>query len=171
MTEPALEESEPLFWAFGHAVYAAQLLERGVLLLLVVVESEKEKSGLPQTSVGLDDPKSHKTLGTLFNEVLEVEYITEAEKKIIWKAINNRNILVHSYWGKKQTLASLTAPGRKWLVSDLLRRKEQCRKADEIISSCIDRYLSKYGTSIDALSTPLFEQWQNDEEPPDEVLH
>jgi hypothetical protein len=137
----------------------------------LVVSNERKKEGLSQLNAELDNPKSNKTLGPLFNEALKVEYITEPEKKIIWSAIRDRNILVHSYWDAKHTLASLTPEGREWLISDLLQRKEHCRKADDIISSLIDQYLAKYGTSIDSISTPVFEQWVNDVEPPDEVIH
>lgn len=83
MSEPNFKEIEPLFLAFGHAVFAAQLLESGMRLLLFVVEHERDKAGLPKLQIHLDDPNQNKTLGTLFKEVLTVEYITEAENKII----------------------------------------------------------------------------------------
>lgn len=171
MSKPKPQESEPLFWAYGHAVYAAQILEHGIQLLLLVVDNERKKSGLSQLNVELDDPKSKITLGPLFNKALKVEYITKPEEQMIWSAISDRNILVHSYWDEKHILASLNPNGRKWLINDLLQRKEHCRKADSIISSLIDQYLTKYGTSIDALSAPVFEQWKNDVEPPDDVIH
>src|SRR5688572_12013513 len=126
MGAPTLKESEPLFWAYGHAVYAAQSLERGVRLLLEVVDSERRKSSLKPLNFNLDDPNSHKTLGTLFKDVLKVEFVTEAEKKIVWQAVRDRNILVHSYWDEKHTLATLTSKGRKWLIADLLQRKDLC---------------------------------------------
>ncbi|MCP4336150.1 MAG: hypothetical protein GY785_26195, partial [Gammaproteobacteria bacterium] len=130
---PNIKESEILFWAFGHAVYAAQTLERGVKLLLYVVDGEREKSGLPKLFADLDNPRIKKSLGTLFNDALKVEYLTNKEKDIIWAAINVRNVLVHSYWGEKQILASLKPKGREWLVADLLECKEKGQRADKII--------------------------------------
>lgn len=100
-----------------------------------------------------------------------VEYITEQEKKMNRSAIRDRNIFVHSYWDEKHILASLKPNGREWLINDLLQRKEGYRKADSIIPSLIDQYLTKYGTSIDALSIPVFVQWENNVEPPDDVMH
>jgi len=165
------QETEPLFWAYGHAVYAAQLLEHGIRLLLSVIDNERMKSGLPEIKLDIDNKKAHKTLGTLFNDALKLEYITEQEKKIIWLAIKDRNVLVHTYWDDKHITATLKPKGREWLINDLLQRKEHCNKADSIITSLINQYLTKYGTSIDALSAPVVEQWQNDVEPPNDILH
>jgi len=171
MGKPDSKETEPLFWAYGHAVYAAQLLERGMRLLLEIIRKEREKSGVENTGLQLEDIDSIKMLGILFKSVKEVEHITNSEEKIIYKAIKCRNILVHSYWSERQISATLTPEGRKWLIDDLMRRKEDCRKAEDIISSLIDRYLSIHGTTIEALAIPLYEKWQNDELPPDDVIH
>jgi hypothetical protein len=171
MSKPNIRESEPLFWAFGHAVYAAQLLEHGMRLLLHVVNYERQRANLPLATLDIDSSEPPKTLGTLFNEVLAAEYITDAERRFVWAAVRDRNVLVHSYWDEKHTLATLTPKGREWIIADLLERKKRCRRADEIISSLVDRYLAAYGTSISEISAPLFETWQNDNEPPADVLH
>ena len=165
------EETEPLFWAYGHAVYAAQGLEQGLMLLLKVIDGERAKSGLKKLNVELDNPRSHKTIGRLFDEVLGIEYLTEAEKKIIWSAVKTRNVLVHSYWRGKYVRAMLTVDGRKWLIDDLLRKKDLCRKADDIVESLINQYLSKYGYTVGSISSSLVDAlWENENEPPDDLL-
>ena len=170
MTEKNLDEAELLFWAFGHAVYAAQTLERGIKLLLRVIDSEREKSGLPKFFADIDDPKIKKSLGSIFSDALKVEYITEKEKKMIWEAVRTRNILAHSYWGEKQILASLKPKGREWLVGDLFECKAKCQKADKIIESLINQYLAQYGVTVESLSTPIFEEHWENREPPENVL-
>lgn len=170
MSKADAEETGPVFLAYGQAVYAAQLLEHGLRALLNVIDLDRKHSGLEELELELDDPGIQKSLNTLFGDLLRIEYITEAEKKTIRRAIKDRNVLVHSYWGEKNILATLFTDGRAWLIDDLGQRRERCGKANDIVSSIIERYLARYGTSVEALAAPLLEQWRNDAEPPDEVL-
>lgn len=165
----------PVFEAFGAAVFEAQLLEHGLGLLLKVIDHERQKEGLPPGKVDFDRPGAPKTIGKLFQEVRAVEYLTDAERKSIEKGVKMRNFLIHAYWASdgSRVKAMLTARGREWLVEDLDRIRETCRKADRLVSKFVDQYLAKYGTSIGALSEPLWQQFETDvnEEPPDDVLH
>jgi hypothetical protein len=140
MGKPTAEETAPIFAAYGHAVYAAQSLERALRLLLDVVSYKRRERGATPVNVDLDHPDSHKTLRPLFEDVLRVEYVTGAEQKVVWEAVRNRNTLVHSYWDEEHVLATLTPRGRTWLVANLRQHYKRCRKADAIISSMIDRY-------------------------------
>ena len=162
----------PLFEAFGAAVFEAQLLEHGLKLLLKGIDLEREKEGRPPRMVNLDSPDASKTVGQLFREVMSAEYLTDAEHKIISRGIKERNFLVHSYWGHKPTLAMLTVEGRKWLVNDLQRIREACRKAGRLVSTLIDGYLGRmYESSMDELSAPLWEQFESSQDPPIESFH
>ena len=162
----------PLFEAFGAAVFEAQLLEHGLKLLLMGIDLEREKEGRPPRKVDLDSPDAPKTIGRLFREVMSAEYLTDAEQRIISRGIKERNFLVHSYWGKKQTLAMVTLEGREWLIDDLTRIREICRKAGRLVSKLIDGYLARnYGTSMDELSAPLWDQFECSEDPPIDSLH
>lgn len=177
MSEPTIDEisatSAPIFWAYGLAVYHAQLIENGVQLLLLVIAYERKKEGLSVSDLSIDNPRHiENTLGKLFNKARKHGCFTKEDERKVRKAINTRNLLVHAYWRKKKHIKAISTPkGREWLVSNLLKLKEQCREADRIITALIDQYLSLYGTSIEALSPPIPEIWQSDEEPPDHVLH
>lgn len=162
----------PIFWAYGLAVYHAQLIENGLQLLLSVIVHERKKEGLSESDLSIDNSQNVKTLGKLFKDALQHKYFTKEAERKVWKAIDTRNLLVHAYWRKEKNIKALLTPkGREWLVSNLFKLKEQCREADRIITALVDQYLSRYGTSIEALSPPISEIWQSDEEPPDHILH
>ncbi|HJX09355.1 MAG TPA: hypothetical protein VJ733_02510 [Candidatus Binatia bacterium] len=171
MTRSRKADIAPLFEAFGAAVFEAQNLEHGLSLLLSVIDAEFKKTGRVRSRVNLDTPSAPKTVGKLFEEVKLVEYLTEPERKIIARAIRDRNYLVHSYWNGDRITAMMNQKGRNWLVKDLDHLRETCRKADRLVGKLIDRYLKKYGTSLDALSTPLWGKWESGESVPPELLH
>jgi len=174
MSKPTIDEiadaAAPIMWAYGLAVYHAQMFEGGARRLLSVSICERKKERLSATDVSIDNLQNDKRLRRVFQNALKLEHFTEIEKRKVDKAIDTRNRLVHAYWDEKHIKAALTPKGREWLVSDLLKLKEQFREADRIMTSLIDQYLSQYGTSLDAFSPPISEIWQSDEEPPDDVL-
>jgi hypothetical protein len=170
MNDPEQNELTAVFSAYGHAVYSAQILENGIRGLLAIVDHERKKAGKPALKLRLDDADANKTLGTLFEDLMTVEFVTEAEKVLIWRAVHDRNVLVHSYWDEKHILAMLNLEGRDWLIKNLSVRTHRCTKADKITTSFIDTHLREYGTSTDTLLAPLFDHWENDNEPPDEIL-
>lgn len=65
----------------------------------------------------------------------------------------------------------LTPAGRAWLVDDLDKKRLQIREADRLITKFVDSYLAKYGKSVDSLSAHVFDEYVNDDGPPDDVLH
>lgn len=164
-------EIAPLFEAFGAAVFEGQHLEHGLGLLLVLINYVLKAQGKAAARLTVDSPAAPKTIGKLFEEVQVFEYLTEAERKLIQKGVRSRNVLVHSYWKNERIAATTTPAGRKWLLQDLNRIRQDCRKAGRLVDSFIDEYLAKAGTSLDKLSRPLWDKWQSDTEVPPEVLH
>ncbi len=56
-----------------------------------------KKAGKAVLKLRLDDLDGTKTLGTLFEDLMTVEFVTKSEKSLAWRAVNDRNVLVHSY--------------------------------------------------------------------------
>lgn len=170
MPEFAHSDIAPVYEALGAAVFETQHLERGLYLLLKLT-GEKSRQGNPAIPPPLDSADAPQTIGKLFREVRIREYLTDAEKSAVKGGVRERNALIHAYWTDKRTRALLTPAGRAWLVNDLNRIREVCRKAGRIVDSIIDRYLKEYGESLHSLSTALWESWQPGEDPPPDVLH
>jgi hypothetical protein len=144
----------PVFAEFGGAVHMAQRLEFGLELLLAFAAKYDQAQFTKSIVNRLSSKDAEKTLGELFHGVKESEYLTRAEKKIIRKAIKERNVLVHSYLIDKGELL-LTPDGRAEVVKDIGRIQKNIIRADGIIESLIDRYLLEYDTNIDE----IMEQW------------
>jgi hypothetical protein len=170
MTEFQQSDITPVFEALGAAVFEAQHLERGLFLLITLMD-EKSGQGKSRDPAPLDRPEAPKTIGLLFREVRMRKYLIDAEKKAISDGVRERNGLIHSYWNGKRTPALMTPAGRAWLVNDLDRIRGVCYKAGRIVDSIVDRYLKDYGASLDGLSSQLLEIWEPGSTPPPEVLH
>lgn len=170
MPEPTVQELAPIFYEYGLAVFNCHLLEECIDLLLRVIDEERHRQGLSLRPIPIDS-RSTKTIGVLFTEVLAVEYFTDTERRLIQKAIQTRNLLVHAYWDKRVMQATLTPAGRAWLVDDLDKKKVQLRDADRLVTKFVNDYFAKYGETVESLSANSFNEYVNDEGPPDEVLH
>jgi hypothetical protein len=163
-------DTSPVFEALGAAVFEAQHLERALYLLLQLLD-DKPSNEKQISSISIDKPSAPQTIGQLFREVRMRKYLTPADKTLIQEGVRERNALVHAYWGDKRTMALLTPAGRMWLCNDLGRIREVCRKAGRVVDSIIDGFLKDYGSTLNGLSNPLWEDWESGEEPPPDVLH
>lgn len=151
----------PVFAEFGAAVHTAQRLEFGLTLLLAfAVKFDEAKIGKSAVE-RLSSNDAEKTLGELWHAVKKSEYVTRAEQKTIRKAIKERNVLVHSYLVDKGEQL-FTAEGRKELLQDIRRIQELFRKADAIVESLVDRYLSENEVDLDEITRQLDSFWVDD---------
>jgi hypothetical protein len=157
------QDIAPLFEAFGAAVFEGQHLEHGLQLLLALIDHKIQAQGKFRIRLKVDSTTAHKKLGQLFDEVKQFEYLTDAERRIIQTGLKTRNFLVHSYWNGERIKEGTTIAGRRAIVKELSRLREECRKAGRLVDSFIDQHLTKAGTSLDKESRPLWDQWQSDE--------
>lgn len=172
MTEPTRTELEPVFGMFGVAVHQAQQLEHGLQLLLQIIDEQRQRDGKPpRQRPNLDAPDAPRTAGCLLKELDAATHLTDAERKAIQAGIRKRNFLVHSYWHGDRILAMLTVKGRRWLIDDLDKLREVCRKASRIVDCLINDCLRAYGLTIDQLSEPRIREYEGDQDVPPEVLH
>jgi len=153
----------PVFWAYGLAVFHAQSLERSIRLLFATIVQERKRE-LSDAGYNIEALRKTPSLKNLFDKIWEIEGISDSVGKMISETIQDRNALVHSYWKKnKEDFQALsTIKGREQICSDFLQLKDQFQEADRIITALIDKYLSRYGMSIDTLSAPFFEKFKND---------
>jgi uncharacterized protein YutE (UPF0331/DUF86 family) len=155
------ESVVPVFAEFGGAVHTAQRLEFGLTLLLAFAVKFDEATIGRSTVDRLSTKDAEKTLGELWHAVKKSEYVTRAEQKQIRKAIKERNILVHTYLVDKGELL-LTPEGRSEMLADIRRIQDLFRKADEIVESLVDRYLSEHEVDLDEITRQLDTLWIDD---------
>lgn len=162
------ESVRPVFAEFGAAVHTAQRLEFGLTLLLAfAVKFDEAKIG--KSSVArLSSNDAERTLGELWHAVKKSEYVTRAEQKTIRKAIKERNVLVHSYLIDKGEHL-FTPEGRAEMLEELKGTQELFKKADAIVESLVDRYLSEYNVDLDEITRQLDTLWFDDVGPGSEA--
>lgn len=148
----------PVFAEFGAAVHTAQRLEFGLTLLLAFAvkfdEAKIEKASVDR----LSSNEAERTLGELWHAVKKSEYVTRAEQKTIRKAIKERNALVHSYLVDKGEQL-FTPEGRAEMLEDIKRIQALFLKADAIVESLVDRYLSENDVDLDEITKQLDSLW------------
>jgi len=151
----------PIFAEFGAAVHTAQRLEFGLTLLLAfAVKFDEARIGKSAVD-RLSSNDAEKTLGELWHAVKKSEYVTRAEQKIIRKAIKERNVLVHSYLVDNGEQL-FTPEGRAEMLEDIVRMQELFKKADSIVESLVDRYLSEHNVDLEEITRQLDSFWIDD---------
>jgi hypothetical protein len=164
MTTIQSKDLAAMFHAYGTAIFEGQHLEKGLHLLLYLIDHDLVTRGKARIRLAIDAPNSYRKLGELFEQVQIFEYLTGAERKLIQQGLKTRNLLVHSFWGAERVKRTTTPYGRKEVVTELNKLREQCRKAGQLVDSFIDQHLAKAGTSLHEASRPLWEKWQGDED-------
>ncbi len=171
MAQPTTLEIAPMFEAYGAACFEAQHLEGSLRILLLLAE-EYLKAHPPKRVApsSIETEGAQRTLGNLFKAAREKEYFTEAEKKIINKAIKERNFVIHSYWDKRAAL-SVRPEGRRWVIENLNELRELFRSATAILNSLINKYLAERNVSVEYYAEKATEVWESDTVPPSTLLH
>jgi hypothetical protein len=141
---------------------------------LLLVGREYAKTQIPDEAIRYPvDSQGMKTLGELFHEVLKVEVLGEQERRFIWKAIKERNRLIHRFWTEDQRWEILTPEGRGQLIEELEGARALLRTATGIVHQMLDRYLAAYGQSIQRYMDQAAAMWVGDIELPgeQELIH
>ena len=143
-------ELRPIFAEFGACVQVAQVMEYG-LSTLIALSAKQEGSKLHPKRIGqMNQREADQTLGELFSSARQKEYFTDAEVKMVFRAISVRNKLVHNYM--LDYVEKLMHPeGRKWLIEDVRKCRKVIENAGQIVESMINRYLEEEGSSMEEL--------------------
>ncbi|MCG8435511.1 MAG: hypothetical protein MJA83_15930 [Gammaproteobacteria bacterium] len=144
------KDLQPVFAEFGACVQVAQVLEYGLSLLIIFAAKQKGGKFEPKPISAMDSKEADQTLGELFSVARTKEYFTDAEVKMVFRAIRERNTLVHRYMVDKVE-ELLNPEGRARLIKDIQERRKVLETANEIVESLINRYLEEHGTNMEAL--------------------
>ena len=144
------KELRPVFAEFGACIQVAQVMEYGLSTLLALA-GKQEGSKLPSKRFAqMNQRETAQTLGELFSSARQKEYFTDAEVKMVFRAISERNKLVHNYM--IDNVEKLLNPeGREWITDDVRKRRKVIEDAGKIVESMINRYLEEEGSSMDEL--------------------
>ena len=144
-----------VFAEFGAAVYVAQVMEHGLYLLLAFVMKHDDVVFSPESIEKLREKGAERSIGEVFHAVKKKEYFTDAEQRILQKAIWKRNIIVHNFM-VENAVALTTPDGQAQIKAEIRGHIRDMRTADGVIQSLIERHLARHDTTMDDIK----EYWQ-----------
>ena len=160
----------PIMSEFGAAVHSAQVLESGLGLLQSLIALHQDIKFSVGPNKAFRAGNEAKSLGAIFKAVKELGFFTSAEEKEIWRAINIRNNLVHSFLVER-ALQMAKTKGRREVLAEVAEIRVAIRKATEIVDFWIDKYLAKYNTSIEDAKAAAEKLWESDSRQERDKLH
>lgn len=126
-----VEVRKEMFAWYGAAMYAAQLFEVELVILLLGLKRLRDPDAEPSEYDGLDALLSRKTLGALLKE-LEKHCVLEQEfKDMLIGYRDQRNFLAHEFFYARAN-DMRTREGFEKLTEELQGLEHQLRTADQI---------------------------------------
>ena len=166
---PSTEELQPMMAAYGSACFVAATLETNLRALLANIE---HRTGSPADKIRVsstDSDQARRTLGTLFDEAKNKEFITSAEERTIKRAIQERNFLIHAFWRSRIMMAH-TEEGRDWIINCLQSVCDLLGKASDIVLALSERHLRDLGV-LDYIDFMVDEHLDSEFVPPEKLRH
>src|SRR5690606_15162769 len=118
----------------------------------------------------LSGQSAERTLRKLFDAAKKTEYFTPAEERMLRSAIRLRNELAHTFLTSRAKFLA-TPEGRRKVLGDIGAARSKIKKAGAIIDSLIDRYLEKYGTTVEEIKQQMEHLWVSDNHASPKGLH
>ena len=141
--EPEGNDAKEVFAFYGLAAYYGQVLEKGIIIMLVVLRS----AGIPMTQGQVDDlfvKYDRRTLGWLLKEARSLVAISLDVEKVLDEALMMRNELIHHFFAE-HSAAFKTEIGSEEMIEELRRMTALFREADNAIDSIYEPILRRAG--------------------------
>ena len=154
------KDMSPLFEAYGKACYNGQNLEQSFRFLLTLNELKNTK--------GKDKDKAFEkveletallTLNKIFRKAQEKEYFSGEQIKMLIRANQLRNYIIHEYWSKNISDV-MTPDGRLRIKTELEEYARTLKAADKIIVERIDNYLIEHGLTTEILKKVVDQKYE-----------
>ncbi len=145
------QDMSQLFEAYGKACYNAQNLEQSFRFLLALNELKNaEVKDKEKAFEKVEFETALFTLNKIFRKAQEKEYFSKKQIRMLIKANQLRNYIMHEFWSKN--ISDVTTPdGRLRIKAELEEHARKLRVADKIIVERIDNYLIEHGLTTEIL--------------------
>lgn len=126
-----IELRKEMFAWYGAAMYAAQLFEVELVILLLALKRLRDPESEPSDYESLDEMLSRKTLGALLKELEKHCTLTQDFKQLLIGYRDQRNFLAHEFfYARASSMAD--REGVEKLIIELQNNERDLRYADEI---------------------------------------
>ena len=156
-------QQKEVYAAAGLALYTAQVWERGMLNLALIMRRAKEDLPTVDDWDKSEDALSSLTAGGL-RRTIEKEGLAPTKTLKLWKkALDTRNALAHGFF-YKHAAAFMVPEGRQLMLDELEDKIKQFELADEKTRDAIARTTKLWGITEEDIETEgqrLVEDFQN----------
>ncbi len=131
--EPEGNGVKEVYAFYGLAAYLGQVLEKGIVNMLVVFRS----AGIPITQEQVDDlfvKYNRRTLGQLLQDARSLAAISLDVQKVLDEALMKRNRLIHHFFAE-HSAAFMTESGSEEMIEELRGMAALFQEADNAIDS------------------------------------
>lgn len=149
-----------VFATYGLAMYQAQILERGLINLLLLLELTPSQNTRRDYDV-LAQTLDKRTAGALMKRLRKAINVDDATIRLLENALDTRNHLAHSFF-YKNAAAFTTTKGKQQMLSFCDEARLQFIQADLVLSTLTDLLLELNGidrAKIDAMEQHIQATW------------
>ncbi len=155
------ETRKELFAWYGAAMYAAQLFEVELVILLLALKRLREPDTQPQEYDRLDILLSRKTLGALLKELEKHCQIAQEFKDMLIGYLDRRNYLAHEFFYKCANQMG-TRDGVVTITAELQDIERQLREADLIATEMSENVRKASGIDEEAFQEHVREAMETE---------
>jgi hypothetical protein len=152
--DPHDDHVREVYAHFGLAVYAAQVLEHGVVNFVVVSRSVGRAFTTRAERDEFEAELFRSTMGRQLRHALAEASIADADTERLQAALRTRNFLVHDYFPERAA-DMLSEIGRNRLLDELDRMRDELRTADESLEAVTLALMHRAGLTADMLKAEL----------------
>lgn len=158
--DPDYDDPKELYAFYGLSAYSAQLLEQGIINLLVGLKILDIQTPTHGDVINLFDGSNTKTMGNLLNTVRRITPFSDDLDEKIKEALKKRNYLIHHFFVEHdQDL--LTDDGRRKMINELIDIIALLKEVDQQVDDLWLGIWSKYGWTEDRIEKELLSIKQN----------
>lgn len=158
--DPDYDDPKELYAFYGLAAYCAQLIEQGIINLLVGLKI----LGIQTPTVGdvsnLFDASNTKTMGNLLNAVRKITPFSDDLDEKLKDALKTRNYLIHHFFVEHDH-DLLTDDGKRKMIDELVDIIALFKEVDPKVDDLWLGIWSKYGWTEDQIEKAVASIKQN----------
>lgn len=145
-------QQKEVYAVAGLALYQAQVWERGMVNLALIMRLAKKKFQTLDDWDKSEDELSSLTAGRL-RRTIEEEGLAPTNTLKLWqKTLKSRNALVHGFF-YEYAVSFMTPEGRQIMVDELASMIQQFESADQQTKDVIERTIGRWGITKDDIAS------------------
>lgn len=152
--EPDYDDPKEVYAFYGLAAYAAQVLERGLVNLLVGLSIAGERGITVEVIDGLFEQFNSHTFGHLFKALRNRISVTAGLEGQLSDALLRRNLLVHQFF-EKHSEDFISEKGRHLMIDELRELIVLFKSADQSVDDLTLPLFSKLGITAEIIQRGL----------------